>query len=88
MDRRESTGRHREAAHTTPIYVTVNRGSFVNPDALDARVRAAEDYLREIEMELARPVTNIYHQASRHRAQLEHQIAEARTLIAERRNAR
>jgi hypothetical protein len=77
-----------QAAHTTPIYVTVNRGSFVNPHALDARLRAAEDYLREIEMELARPVTNIDNQASRHRAQLENQIAEARTLIEERRNAR
>ena len=77
-----------QAAHTTPIYVTVNGGSFVNPDALDARLRAAEDYLREIEMELTRPATNIDNQASRHRAQLERQIAEARTLIQERRNAR
>jgi hypothetical protein len=77
-----------QVAHTTPIYVTVNGGGFMNPDTLDARLRAANNYLREIETELASPGTNIDSQASLHRAQLERQIAEARTLIERRRSAR
>jgi hypothetical protein len=77
-----------QVAHTTPIYVTVNGGSFVNPDTLDARLQAAERYLREIETELAAPGTNIDGQAARHRSQLERQIAEARTLLEQRRRAR
>jgi hypothetical protein len=77
-----------QAAHTTPVYVTVNGGSFVNPDTLDARLQAAGGYLDEIESELADPGKNIDSQASRHRAQLERQIAEARALIERRRRER
>jgi len=77
-----------QAAHTTPVYVTVNGGSFVNPDTLDTRLQAAEQYLREIETELASPGTNLDSRASFHRAQLERQIAEARTLIDQRRRSR
>lgn len=77
-----------QAAHTTPVYVTVNGGSFVNPATLDERLRTAENYLREIESEMATPEPNIDSQVSRHRAQLERQIAEARTLIAQRRSGR
>ena len=77
-----------QAAHTTPIYVTVNGGSFVNRDALDARLQAADSYLREIEAEVATPGTNLDAQASRHRAQLAREIAEARMVIEERTRAR
>jgi len=77
-----------QVAHTTPIYVTVNGGSFVNRDALDARLQAADAYLREIEGEVATAGTNLDAQASRHRAQLERQIAEARTVIEQRRRMR
>jgi hypothetical protein len=77
-----------QVAHTTPVYVTVKGGSFVNPDTLETRLRAADNYLREIEGELASPGTNLDSQASFHRAQIERQIAEARTLIEQRRRAR
>lgn len=71
-----------QAAHTTPVYVTVNGSGFQNPDTMRARLDTAERYLRELEGELAAPGTNIDRQASRHRAQIERQIAEARTRLA------
>ncbi len=74
-----------QAAHTTPVYVTVNGGSFANADTLGARLDAAEMYLREIEAELASPGTSLDSQAARHREQLERQIVEARKIIAQRR---
>ncbi len=76
-----------QVAHTTPVYVAVNGGSFANPETLGARIDTAEGYLRELEAELAAPGTNLDHQASRHRAQLERQIAEARKALEQRKSA-
>ena len=75
-----------QLAHTTPVYVTVNGGSFENPETLRARLDAAEKYLQELEAELVKPGTNLDNQASRHRAQLERQIAEARKELEKRRS--
>lgn len=77
-----------QVAHTTPVYVTVGGGSFLNPATLQARLDAAETYLVQLESDLATPGTNLDNQATRHRAQLERQIAEARKAIAQRRTAR
>jgi hypothetical protein len=71
-----------QAAHTTPVYVTVGGRTFQNADTLNARLAAAEAYLRELETELAGPGTNLDNQAARHRTQLERQIAEARSTLA------
>ncbi len=71
-----------QVAHTTPVYVTVNSGGFQNPDTLRARLETAEKYLRELEAELAAPGTSLDSQASRHRVQLERQVAEARAKLA------
>lgn len=70
-----------QVAHTTPVYVTVNGGGFENRETLAARLDAAEKYLRELEAELASPGPNLDRQASRHRAALERQIAEARKQL-------
>jgi hypothetical protein len=77
-----------QVAHTTPVYVTVSGGTFVNPGTLDARLATAEKYLGELEAELAAPAANIDQQASRHRVQLERQIAEARQAIEQRKRTR
>jgi len=71
-----------QAAHTTPVYVNVGGRRFQNAETLNARLAAAETYLRELETELAGPGTNPDNQAARHRAQLERQIAEARSTLA------
>ena len=70
-----------QVAHTTPVYVTVAGGGFHNPENLRQNTALAESYLGEIESELAKPGTQVDSQASRHRAQLERQIAEARERI-------
>jgi hypothetical protein len=60
--------------------VTVD-GSFQNPANLTQNIAISEGFLREIEAELAHPGTNLDDQASRHRAQLERQIADARAKL-------
>jgi hypothetical protein len=70
-----------QAAHTTPVYVTVNGGGFHNPDTLAHNVEISEGYLKELEAELANPPSNLDAQAPRHRTQLERQIAEARSVL-------
>ena len=70
-----------QVAHTTPVYVTVNGDGFQNPETAARDVEIAEGYLKELESELANPPNNLDEQAPRHRAQLERQIAEARTVM-------
>ena len=43
-----------QLAHTTPVYVTVDRGGFRNADTLPARLSTAEGYLKELEAENAK----------------------------------
>jgi hypothetical protein len=61
--------------------VTVNGGGFHNPETLARNVELSEGYLKELEAELASPAPNVDAQATRHRTQLERQIAEARTVL-------
>jgi len=70
-----------QLAHTTPVYVTVNGGGFQNPETLRANLQLSEDWLRELEHDLANPPPNLDIQAPRHRAELERQIAEARAKL-------
>jgi hypothetical protein len=71
----------REVAHTTPVYVTVNRDGFHNPETARRNAALSESYLKELEAEFANPPSNVDEQAPRHRAQLERQIAEARAVL-------
>ena len=68
-------------AHTTPVYVTVGGDGFYDPETAARKVEISENYLKEIEQELANPGTNLDNQLSRHRAQMERQIAEARAKL-------
>jgi len=70
-----------QMAHTTPVYVTVNGSGFQNPETARANVALSEQWLREIEVDLASPEQNLDAQAGRHRAELERQIAEARARL-------
>jgi hypothetical protein len=74
-------GDRTQVAHTTPVYVTVNGGGFQNPATARRNVEISEGYLKELEAELANPPSNLDEQAPRHRAQLERQIAEARSVL-------
>jgi hypothetical protein len=70
-----------QMAHTTPVYVTVAGTGWQNPENLARNKQIVEDQLKEIEEELAHPGTAIDNQATRHRAQLEQQVAEARERL-------
>jgi hypothetical protein len=70
-----------QLAHTTPVYVTVNGDGFQNPETARANVALSEAWLQELEQELANPAQNLDAQASRHRAEIDRQIAEARAKL-------
>lgn len=72
-----------QVAHTTPVYVTVDGGSFRNSANLAENLAVSEGFLREIEEDLAHPAQNLDAQATRHRISLERQIAEARAKLRE-----
>jgi hypothetical protein len=72
-----------QVAHTTPVYVTVNGGGWRNESTYKQLLARMEGYLKEVEGELAAPGTGLDAQASRHKAQLERQIAEARGKLRE-----
>jgi hypothetical protein len=72
-----------QVAHTTPVYVTVNGDGFQNPGTVARNVERSEGYLKELENELANPTAGLDRQATRHRAELERQIAEARVRLKE-----
>lgn len=68
-------------AHTTPVYVTLHGDGFQNPETARANVALSEEWLKEIEAELANPGPNLDQQASRHTSELERQIAQARARL-------
>ncbi|MCW5978911.1 MAG: CehA/McbA family metallohydrolase [Bryobacteraceae bacterium] len=70
-----------QVAHTTPVYVAVNGGGFHNPETAARRRELSEQYLREVEQELASPGSALDSQVSRHKAELQRQIAEAREAL-------
>jgi hypothetical protein len=82
-----------QVAHTTPIYVTVDGSGFHNPETALHYLDLSEQYLDELEGELAPPnellsqdapwpnVTVVGH-AWRYREGLEARIAETREIIA------
>jgi hypothetical protein len=70
-----------KVAHTTPVYVTVNGAGFHNPATARERLDRVAAYLVELEQDLQRPGTTLDSQASRHKAQIDRQIAEARAVL-------
>jgi hypothetical protein len=70
-----------QAAHTTPVYVTVAGGGFHNPATVPHYLALSEKYLQELEEELQHPNPNPEKQAWRYREGLEQRIAETREVI-------
>ncbi len=71
-----------QAAHTTPVYVTVEGSGFHNPETALHYLDLSEDYLHELEQEIAQPNQTINQHAWRYREGLEARIAETREIIA------
>jgi len=70
-----------QIAHTTPVYVTVNSGGFFNPATAPHYLDLSEQYLKELEQEIATPAKNLDVQVARHADPLQRQIADAREVL-------
>ncbi|CCH55757.1 hypothetical protein BN8_05042 [Fibrisoma limi BUZ 3] len=70
-----------QAAHTTPIYVTVDGGSFHNPETAPRYLDLCEKYLTEIEQALTGPRPETELQAWKYRDGLQTRIVEVRRIL-------
>lgn len=77
-----------QAAHTTPVYVTLDGGGFNDPDAMHDLLHLSEEHLNEIEHALDHSHGSVEHQMWRHREGLMERIEEARRVIESRRSGR
>jgi hypothetical protein len=71
-----------QAAHTTPVYVSVDGSGFHNPETAPAYLDLNERYLDELEAEISQPNETLNQHAWRYREGLEERIAETRAIIA------
>jgi hypothetical protein len=71
-----------QAAHTTPVYVSVDGSGFHNPATALGLLDLNEQYLDELEAEIAQPNESVNQHAWRYREGLEDRIAETRAVIA------
>jgi hypothetical protein len=70
-----------QAAHTTPVYVSVDKSGFGNTETRSHYLDLAEQYLRELESELQKQNDNPELQAWRFRKGIEKRINETRSVI-------
>ncbi|MCK4855327.1 MAG: CehA/McbA family metallohydrolase, partial [Bacteroidales bacterium] len=75
-----------QAAHTTPIYVTINGNGFLNPETCDSYLELNEKYLDELEAELDTPHENLEYRAYWYRKGLKSRIATTRQVIEKLKN--
>lgn len=73
-----------QLAHTTPVYITVNGDGFYNPETVDFCLKKSEEYLQEIEKDLADPdITKVECQMWRYKDGINERIAEVREKLQE-----
>ncbi|MGA0557037.1 CehA/McbA family metallohydrolase [Larkinella sp. VNQ87] len=70
-----------QAAHTTPVYVTVDGSGFHNPATADRYLELSEGYLREIEQEMEKESQNPEMRLWYYKKGLKTRIAETREVI-------
>ncbi len=70
-----------QAAHTTPIYISIDSTGFYNPKTAQQYLDRCETYLKEIEEAMANPPDNKYHNAWRYKDGLAKRIADTRHII-------
>ena len=76
-------GDPKQAAHTTPVYVTVDGDGFYNPETVEAYLNQSELYLRELEQELEIHHDNPEFRAWYYKKGLKTRIEETRQVISE-----
>lgn len=70
-----------QLAHTTPLYISVDGGGFHNPETVAANLDRCEQYLFEIEAEIAQPNERMDYHAWRYKEGLEKRISSTRKII-------
>ncbi len=75
------------AAHTTPVYVSVDGGGWSNPRTFAQRIAECEAALAELEQGLGNTPQLLADQMPRHRQQMMRQIVEARAALEKRKAA-
>jgi hypothetical protein len=74
-------GKPEQVAHTTPIYITVDNGSFYNPQSAPKYLTLSEQYLDELENQLENHSADPEFQAWHYKAPLKKRISETREII-------
>jgi hypothetical protein len=74
-------GSNQQVAHTTPVYVSVNKGGFHNPDTAPKYLTLSEQYLKELEKQLEEASPNPEFQAWHYKLPLKQRITETREVI-------
>ena len=69
------------AAHTTPVYVTVDGGGFHNPKTVERNLKRCEQDLADLEREIKDPGQQLDSEAWRHAERLRSQISETREIL-------
>ncbi len=72
-----------QAAHTTPVYVTIEGGGFHNPETAGNYLTQCETYLQELEQELNTHHDNPEFRAWYYKKGLKTRIDETRQVIAD-----
>ncbi|MFD2936654.1 CehA/McbA family metallohydrolase [Spirosoma flavum] len=75
-----------QAAHTTPVYVTVDEGGFYNPETVETYLNQSTSYLLELEKELDMHQDNPEFRAWYYKKGLKTRIDETRQVISELRS--
>lgn len=75
-----------QAAHTTPVYVSVGKAGFHNPETLTLYLNLAEQYLKELETEIQQRQENPELQAWRYQKGLQQRIEATRQVIRQLRS--
>lgn len=70
-----------QAAHTTPVYISVNNSGFHNKATISQYITLAEKYLAELEADLQQVNNDPQYQSWRYKKGIEQRIAEARAVL-------
>lgn len=71
-----------QAAHTTPVYVSVDGAGFYNPETALEYLELNERYIEELEATISEPNQTLNQHAWRYREGLRARIAETRAVIS------
>ena len=70
-----------QMAHSTPVYVTINEGGFMNPETAERYLALSEEYLQELEDEISERDDRMDYHAWRYKKELEERISETRLIL-------